>query len=234
MGQRRQLVGDEISDHAEHWTIVDHQVLATGNVSDFVRDTVETPSGETMVREYTMHPGAVGVIALDERNRVAVVRQYRQPVAFRLIEPPAGLLDAAGESFLAAAQRELAEEAKLAASDWRLLVDIFTTPGGCQESIRMYLARGLSEAPRPDGFVLEGEEAHMDICWVALDDLVAAILGGRVQSPSLVSGTLALQAALGTCGLDGLRAADSPWPARDAWAAQNAALALIGGDDRVA
>ena len=53
------------------------------------------------------HPGAVGVMALDDRGRVAVVRQYRHPVGFRLIEPPAGLLDHPGEDYFEAAKREL-------------------------------------------------------------------------------------------------------------------------------
>ncbi|NYK32443.1 NUDIX domain-containing protein, partial [Salmonella enterica subsp. enterica serovar Typhimurium] len=88
-------------------------------------------------RQYMSHPGAVGIIALDDQDRVAVVRQYRHPVRMVLVEPPAGLLDVEGEDFLAAAQRELAEEAMLSADDWRVLVDIVTTPGGCQESLRI-------------------------------------------------------------------------------------------------
>ena len=66
-----------------------------------------------MQRQYLLHPGAVGVIAWDDADRIAVVRQYRHPVGFQLVEPPAGLLDADDESWLAAAQRELAEEAGL-------------------------------------------------------------------------------------------------------------------------
>ena len=138
----------------------------------------------------------------------------------RLLEPPAGLLDHADEDFLVAAQRELAEEALLQASDWRVLVDLFTTPGGCEESIRIYLARGLSPAARPEGFVVEDEEAHMTIEWVSLDEAVDAILAGEVQSPSMVSGTLALQTAILSGAVDRLRPADAPWIAREAWAAR--------------
>lgn len=207
-------------DRPEAWTIDEHRVLGTGRVCSFVEDDIVPPSGERFTRQYLTHPGAVAVIALDEDDRVAVVHQYRHPVAMKLVEPPAGLLDAEGESFLAAAQRELAEEALLKADDWRVLVDIFTTPGGCEESIRIYLARGLSAAPRPDGFVVEDEEAHMDISWVGLDELVEQILAGHIQSPSMVSGAMALQAARLSGRLDQLRAADAPWPARDQWAAR--------------
>lgn len=204
-------------DRPEAWPIVEHRVLGRGRVSNFVEDDLTTPDGEQFTRQYVTHPGAVAVIALDDRGRVAVIDQYRHPVAHRLVEPPAGLLDADGESFVAAAQRELAEEALLRADDWRVLVDIFTTPGGCEESIRIFLARELTATPRPDGFVVEDEEAHMSVHWIDLEALVEAILAGRVQSPSLVSGVLALRTAMATDALDGLRPADAPWPAREVW-----------------
>ncbi|MEL4506297.1 NUDIX hydrolase [Luteococcus sp. H138] len=218
-------------DRPEAWQIDAHRVLGTGRVCSFVEDDITPPSGEQFTRQYLTHPGAVAVMALDEQNRVAVVHQYRHPVAMKLVEPPAGLLDADGESFLSAAQRELAEEALLKADDWRVLVDIFTTPGGCEESIRIYLARALSAAPRPDGFVVEDEEAHMDISWVDLDELVDEIFAGNVQSPSMVSGALALQTARLSGRLEELRPADAPWPARDIWAARVAEReALESGD----
>lgn len=210
------LAPGDIADVPLSWPIVEHRVVGQGKVSTFVSDTVATPQGESMVRDYLQHPGAVGIIALDDQERVVVVRQYRHPVGFRLIEPPAGLLDADGESWLAAAQRELAEEAMLAADDWRLLIDMFTSPGCNSESIRFFLARGLRDVPRPDGFVVEHEELDMEICLVPLADLLDGIYAGRVQSPTVVAGALALEAARLGGRLDSLRPADSPWPAREA------------------
>ena len=183
-----------------------------------------------MQRQYLLHPGAVGVIAWDEAaDRIAVVRQYRHPVAYRLVEPPAGLLDADGESWLSAAERELAEEAGLKAERWQVLVDVFTSPGAGQESLRIYLARGLSPAPAPEGFVAEHEEAQMDVCWAARSDLVTAILGGRLQNPTMVSGVLALEVARLSGQLDNLRVPDAAWPARTAWSARNELLAGLDG-----
>ena len=96
---------------------------------------------------------------------------------------------------------------------------------GClQESIRVFLARGLTDAPRPEGFVLEGEEADMEVCLVPLEDLVAAIFAGRVQNPTLIVGVLAAHTALRAGGIDRLRAPDAPWPARDAKAGRDAEL----------
>ena len=206
---------NQLHDVPESWPVLAHEVKATGRVQNFVEETIETPTGETMVRQWITHTGAVAVMALDEQGRIAVVHQYRHPVGMRLVEPPAGILDLAGEPSVEAAKRELAEEAQLAASDWRVLVDIFTSPGGLQEPVRIFLARGLSSAEAPEGFVLEGEETDMGLHWLPLDELVELVFAGQVQSPTRVSGTLALALAIEQGRLDALRPADAPWQARE-------------------
>ncbi len=205
--------GAELADVAMSWPSV-RTAEMRGAISAFVRDEVTAPDGSLLNREYLTHPGAVAVIALDDDDRVAVVTQYRHPAGFRFIEPPAGILDVVDEDSLVAAQRELAEEAELAASDWRVLVDVFTSPGCNEESIRVFLARGLSSTGRPDGFELHGEEAHMDLRWAPFDELVDAVFAGRVQNPTMVIGTLALHAARLDGRLDRLRTPDAAWPAR--------------------
>ena len=226
------LTGDEVTDEPVAWPVRSHTLLGGGLVSDFVRDEVATPDGSVMKRDYLLHPGAVGIIAIDDQERVVVVRQLRHPVGFRLVEPPAGLLDATDTSFVEAAARELAEEVELAASDWRVLVDYMTSPGCLQETLRVYLARGLSHVGRPDGFVIEHEEADMEVCLVALDDLVDAIYAGRVQNPTMVVGALAAYAALRTGRVDALRTAEAPWPAREVKGERDAQIHALGGETR--
>ncbi|MFL6026841.1 MAG: NUDIX domain-containing protein [Friedmanniella sp.] len=204
----------ELVDVPLSWPVVDSTVLAHGVITDFVQDEVRAPDGTLIKREYVKHPGAVAVIALDDQERVALVRQYRHPVRHRLIEPPAGLLDVQGENYLVGVQRELAEEVHLAAGRWDVLVDLFSTPGILGESIRIYLARELTATNPPDGFAREGEEADMDTVWAPLSDLVEAVLSGQLHSPSLVSGVLAADASRRR-GWASLRPADSPWPARE-------------------
>ena len=207
------LARDELADVPLAWPVVSSTVLARGKITRYVQDQVRTPDGQLIEREYLKHPGAVGVIALDDHDRVALVRQYRHPVRHRLIEPPAGLLDVGGEDHLQAVERELAEEVGLAARRWAVLVDLFTTPGILGESLRIYLARDLVAVDGPDGFTREGEEAHMDTVWATLDDLVEAVLDGRLHNPTMVSGVLAAWTARQRDGFTGLRPADAAWPA---------------------
>ena len=211
------LPAARLADVPLAWPVRSTRVLAEGHVATFIEDDVRTPDGSTMRREYLRHPGAVGIIALDDAERAVLVRQYRHPVRHRLTEPPAGLLDHAGEDPLVAAQRELAEEVGLAAGRWDVLVDLFSTPGIISEGIRVFLARDLSPADRPDGFTAEGEEADMDTVWASLEDLLAAVLDGRLHNPTLVTGVLAAGVARRD-GFTSLRPGDAPWAARAALA----------------
>ncbi len=196
------------------WPVEGSSILGRGHIAEFRQDEIRTPDGSLIEREYLRHPGAVGVIALDADERVALVRQYRHAVRHRLIEPPAGLLDVTGEDYLAAAQRELAEEVDLAAGEWHVLVELFSTPGILGEVLRIYLARDLSSTTAPEGFLREGEEADMDVVWAPLSDLVDAVLAGRLHNPSLVAGVLAADAARSR-GWASLRPAEVAWPARE-------------------
>lgn len=222
------LAGAEVTDQPMSWPIVTHELLGRGVIQDFARDVVEVPDGTTMMRDYLHHTGAVGVIAIDESERVVVVRQYRHPVGFRLIEPPAGLLDSDGEDWLAAAKRELAEEVGVEATDWQVLVDFMTSPGCLQETLRIYLARGLRPVERPEDFVVEHEEAEMDVCLVGLDDLVAAIFAGSIQNPTMTVGALAAHTAIRTGRVEQLRGTDAPWPAREVWEERNRVIDVLG------
>lgn len=215
-------MADHLVDIPESWETRSRQVRATGRVQNFVEDEIAVPTGGTITRQWVTHLGAVAVIAMDDQGRIAVVHQYRHPVGYRLVEPPAGLLDKDGERAVDAARRELAEEAQLTADRWDTLVDVFTSPGGMQESIRVFLARDLHPAARPDGFVVEGEEIDMGRYWMDLDELVDEIYQGRVQSPTLVYGVMALKLAIAQDRLDQLRPADAPWPAREAKRARDA------------
>lgn len=158
------------------------------------------------------------MVALDDDERVLLVSQYRHPVGHRLLEVPAGLLDVPGEPYHVAAARELYEEGHVRADEWRVLVDVFTSPGMATESTRVFLARGLTAVADVDRHVGVHEEADMPVSWAPLDRIVDAVLTGRLHNPILVSGVLAAWSARSRGGYDALRPADAPWAAREAQA----------------
>jgi 8-oxo-dGTP pyrophosphatase MutT (NUDIX family) len=207
------MTGQQIRDVPEEWAVTGSRTSFTGRVWDIRTDEVVMPDGAVAARDYQQHPGAVGVLALDEQRRVLLVRQYRHPVRHRLWELPAGLLDVAGENPLHAAQREFYEEAYAKASDWRVLIDFYSSPGGSSEALRIFLAQDLAEA---DGerFEAEHEELDLQVDRVDLDELVRLVLAGELHNAALVSSVLAVKVALDGPGLDSLRPADAPWPAR--------------------
>ncbi|MFD7551807.1 NUDIX domain-containing protein [Streptomyces sp. NPDC059816] len=202
-----------IKDTPEEWEIRASDTPFTGNKTSVRTDDVVMPDGTVVRRDYQVHPGSVAVLALDDQDRVTVISQYRHPVRQRLWEIPAGLLDIPGENPLHAARRELYEEAHVKAEDWRVLTDVYTTPGGCDESVRIFLARELSEA-EGERYAVEHEETDMTITSVPLAELARGVLAGELHNNCLVVGVLSLVAARAGDGLDALRPAEAPWPAR--------------------
>ncbi|MEU9013935.1 NUDIX hydrolase [Streptomyces sp. NPDC048479] len=203
----------ELKDTPEEWPVTATTTPFRGNKTSVRTDDVVMPDGTVARRDYQVHPGSVAVLALDDSGRVLVLRQYRHPVRHKLWEIPAGLLDVPGENPLHAAQRELYEEAHVKAEDWRVLADVYTTPGGCDEAVRIFLARDLSEA-EGERFEVSEEEADMELARVPLEDLVRGVLAGDLHNNCLVVGVLSLTAVLNGDGVDTLRPAEAPWPAR--------------------
>jgi 8-oxo-dGTP pyrophosphatase MutT (NUDIX family) len=153
---------------------------------------------ETMTRVVVEHPGAVVVLAVDEQERVLVLRQYRHPARLRFVEFPAGLLDKPGEDPLVAARRELLEEGAIEAEEWTHLNTVHSSPGFSDERVEVYLARGLRSVPDRGGFVLEHEEADMTLHWVPVAELLEAALARRWTDGSGLVGLLTYALTHGT------------------------------------
>lgn len=199
-----------LHDEPENPEVLESSTVFEGRVWNVLSQTFAYGS-ETITRDYVQHTGAVAVLALDDEDRMLLIRQYRHPVRYREWEIPAGLLDEPGEPPLRAAQRELAEEADLTAENWSVLSEFYTSPGGSDEAIRIYLARDLAASDAV--FERTDEEADIEVLWVPIDEVVDAVLSRRVQNPSLCIGALAAHAGRER-GWQTLGDADSPWPRR--------------------
>ncbi|MEU3476315.1 NUDIX hydrolase [Rhodococcus sp. NPDC006774] len=196
-----------MSEPRHEFTTLDSSVPYSGEILALRLDQVAMPNGRQAEREVIEHHGAVGILAVDDQDRVVMIEQYRHPVGRRLWELPAGLLDEPGERPVLAAQRELAEETGLAARTWSVLVDVLASPGFTDEAVRIFLAQGLTEVDRPEA---HDEEADIELSYVPMDEAVRRALSGEIVNASAVAGVLAFAAARAT-GTE-LRPADAPWP----------------------
>jgi len=207
---------EELVDRLERRPVEASERVFDGMVWDVVRDTVDLGEGGTVRREYVQHPGAVCIVALDDRDRVLLIQQYRHPVGAFEWELPAGLLDVPGEPPWEAAARELHEEADLEAARWDVLMDYYASPGGVSEALRIFLARDLSDVPHDDRHSREDEELGMPVRWVDLDEAHEAVLRGQLHNPGALIGILAAHAARAR-DWSTLRPHDAAWPEHPAY-----------------
>jgi len=193
------------------FSVVSSERKFEGVVASVRVDEVVMPGGGTAKREVVEHGGAVAIVALDSAGpidqaadfdvvdtqeaatMVVLIEQYRHPLGRRLWELPAGLMDFEGESGQAAAARELIEETGYAADHWTVLLDVATSPGFTEETVRIFLATGLTDVGRPDS---EHEEADLRVVRVPLSVAVESVLAGRIVNVMAVAGILAADAVL--------------------------------------
>jgi len=180
--------GAALRDEPVEVEVTSSDLVYQGRVWDVRSDTVRY-GGDEIVRQYVDHPGAAAIVALDDEGRVLLIQQYRHPLRMRDWEIPAGLLDVHGEDPIDAARRELSEEADLDTGSIERLVSVFTTPGGNDEIVHVFLARDLSPSRKKHD--REAEEADIRIAWVPLEDAVAAVMDGRMRNGILTIGLLA-------------------------------------------
>ena len=194
---------------AEHdFETVSSETFYVGKIFALRADEVRMPGGNIARREVVEHYGAVAVLAMDDDRNVMLVYQYRHPLGRRLWELPAGLLDLGGEPPHITAARELMEEAGLAATTWHTLVDLDSAPGFSDESVRVYLATGLTDVGRPEA---HDEEADLSLRWFPLEEAVRMVLSGEIANSIAVGGLLAAH-TVGAVNV--LRPVDAPWTDR--------------------
>ena len=183
---------DELADRPMAWPVVSSPDMHRDDWVVALREDRITRPGhpEEFSRLSLEHPGAVIVLAVDDDERVMCLRQYRHTSRHEFVELPAGLRDAGDEPAVETAKRELREEVELDAADWRLLLSTFSSAGITDEVHEIFLARGLTHAPRGD-FEMEHEEAEMERFWVPMADLLEAVLEGRVRQGPLAQAVLA-------------------------------------------
>ena len=177
--------GDEDErDQGIREQVVAEETAWTGRIINVDRLQVKLPDGRDAMREVVRHPGAVAIVALTDDGRICLVRQYRTALGRVTVEIPAGKLDP-GEDPMDCAVRELQEETGMQAEHMAFLTTIATGVGFCDELIHIYMATGLSIAQsNPD------EDEFINVDLVNLNELIDAVLDGKVEDAKTVVGAL--------------------------------------------
>lgn len=170
--------------------LISSDVIKRGRILEFRVDTVEAADGHRSTRDIAAHPGGVCMVAIDDRDRVLFVRQWRHAIGGPLLEIPAGTLDrlpdGSIEDHAVAAARELEEETGSRASAWRYLGGFYTAPGFTSELMHLYLATGLTaehgDALHPD------EDERLELYPIAFDEALAMAERGELRDAKTLVG----------------------------------------------
>lgn len=187
------IAAPDVADTDQSWPVSTSEPQYTSPYISLRIDTIVDPAGDEHSRAVAQPHGAVGVLALDDEDRLLLVQQYRHPVGKFLLEIPAGTLDVEGEAPHDAAVRELAEEADIVAAQWNSALRLLATPGYSAEGWEVFRATGLSAVPHADRTDREAEEADMVQWWLPFEQAVDAVLAGRITDAMTVAAILAEQ-----------------------------------------
>ncbi|UCC57147.1 MAG: NUDIX hydrolase [Gammaproteobacteria bacterium] len=162
----------------------DTRNIYAGKVVNLAVDSLVLPNGERLQLEIVRHPGGAATVALNKREEVCLLRQYRHAAGGWLWELPAGKLEPQ-EPPASTAKRELEEEAGLQAADWIKLGQMYSTPGFCDEIIHLYLARELTEVPSH-----HGKHELIEVHWLPLTAAIAQVLEGTIRDAKTMLGLM--------------------------------------------
>jgi len=143
---------------------------------------VDLRTGFRIKRSVVRHAGSAVMMAVDDKKRILLVRQYRLPAEAYLWELPAGRLDP-GEKPLQAAKRELAEETGYQARNWKKLVSFWVSPGYVEEKMTIFLATDLTE-----GTATPMDDERIETRWFTRQEVAAMIDSGKIADAKTMIG----------------------------------------------
>jgi ADP-ribose pyrophosphatase len=189
-----QLIVESMSKKGKKARVLSSKVVYRGPVFHVTTDQVQEPGGIRARRDVVRHPGSIVILAVDDswnEPRVLLERQYRHAAGGYTWELPAGSMDP-GESELTAAKRELLEETGYRARRWQRALKFFSSPGFLDETMSVYLARGLHPGPaQPE------EDEVIEVRFFPISVAVGMVMRGRIQDGKTIAGLLWLNARLG-------------------------------------
>lgn len=162
--------------------VISSRELLKNKLFTVVEEVANDPGGFEIKRAIIRHPGSAVMMAVDEKSKVLLVKQFRLPAEQDLWELPAGRLDP-GESPLQAAKRELREETGYQATKWTEIASFWASPGYVREKMTIFSAEDLTEGPQEPM-----EDERIEIRWFEKDELHAMIRSGQIVDAKTIVG----------------------------------------------
>jgi ADP-ribose pyrophosphatase len=160
------------------------EIIHQGRKIKVAIDTSVGPNGETLRRDLILHPGAVVILPIIDRDHVCLLRNYRFVIGATLWEVPAGTLEP-GEPIEEAAVRELEEETGYQAQTWHYLGYLYASPGVLDEKLHLYVAEGLvAGPPRPEA------DEQLEPVTVPWADALRMALTGEIKDAKTITALL--------------------------------------------
>ena len=156
---------------------ISRETIFTGRVIDLVMEQVELPNGKKASREVVLHPGAVCCLAINQDNKILLVKQWREPLKKISIEIPAGKLDKADDSQLDAMKRELDEETGYKAEYWAKIIAFNSSPGFSNEELTLFYCDSLTELSDKSSMA---DDEFVEKMWVSLPETKEMIANGEI------------------------------------------------------
>lgn len=168
-------------------TTLSQKYIHRGKIINLRIDEVELPGGKRSSREIVEHNGGVGIVALNEKNEIMLVKQYRKPFDEVIIEIPAGKIEKNEDPFLCA-MRELEEETGKKPLKMQLMNVIYTSPGFSNEKLYLYFCREME-----NGRLNPDEDENLELICIKFDDALNMIYNGEIKDAKTIAGILTAQ-----------------------------------------
>jgi ADP-ribose pyrophosphatase len=163
---------------------VESEYIYRGKIINLRKDIVKLYNGRTSVREIVEHKGGVGIVAVNEKGKIILVKQYRKPYDEAIIEIPAGKLEL-GEEPSVCASRELEEETGYVPVKLDLLTIMYPSPGFTNEKLHIYYCSEMKK-----GTLHPDEDENLEIMYVDFKAAVDMINNGEIKDAKTIAGIL--------------------------------------------